>query len=122
NRQCCGKGVCVRRRCRCRGANTVCGGSCCRDCFVEANPDEPQTEFCCPAEQICRGPLGPESDLCCYAEPGFAEECDAATGNCCRVCGDGEGGQTCCDSDEFCSATSNRCEPFSSARLHRFRR
>ena len=117
-RQCCGKGVCKRGRCRCRGGNRVCGSSCCRDCFIEANPDESPTEFCCASEQLCRNPAGPEIDRCCYAD----EVCVAATGTCCRICGDGAGGQTCCGTTEFCSATTNRCTPFSSARLHRFRR
>jgi hypothetical protein len=118
NRHCCGTGVCARGRCRCRGANSVCGGTCCRHCFVEDNPDAPALAFCCTPEQVCRSPRGQEFDLCCYPD----EICDAATGTCCRTCGDGTGGQTCCGSDEFCSTTTDRCTPFSSARLHRFRR
>lgn len=122
NRQCCDKAVCARGRCRCRAAcrdaTTPCGASFCRDCFIEDNPDTPATEFCCTAAQICRSPMGPEFDVCCYDD----EVCDAASGDCCRTCGDGAGGQTCCASDEKCSTTTNRCTPFSSARLHRFRR
>jgi hypothetical protein len=117
--KCCAGSRCKGKRCRCKSGHEKWAGVCCKNRFAlqddalgPGDPYIPDTEFCCPAADVCPRNANPASDDCCQEN----ETC--LNGECCCdgcrgtvICGGVCCGSAsccngvCCGSGEVCAET-----------------